>query len=389
MRDNYSKEIMQPQFLGLPLLALLLSVPASTQASTHTLTLLNPFGSTNAMASVINDHGMVGGGAFTQDNAEHFGFLWSSGAFHTVVAPGVEYSDIQGLNNDGVAVGTVVLPGQDGANAYAWRDGTIKVYPSDVSASLGPGWEFRTIRDINAHGDITGTVGNWQPPWPEPQLAGYMSSGSSLVSYTLGLGTYATALNDHGDVVGFAASSGMYFHASAFRWSAGNPYPIELDSLGGNDSGANDINNNGLIVGLSTDLLGISRAVFWDDNGLSVLDTFAGAERSVANAVNESGLIVGGIEASAGHWVASMWQDGEVIDLNTLLSDEMRDAGWRLHQAHDVNESGWIVGEAFNSRTLVAAAFVLAPVPELDRALLMLAGLGVLALRRRSLSKSR
>ncbi|WP_256209002.1 FxDxF family PEP-CTERM protein [Nitrosospira sp. Nsp14] len=55
--------------------------------------------------------------------------------------------------------------------------------------------------------------------------------------------------------------------------------------------------------------------------------------------------------------------------------------------ASDINDNGWIVGNAHNSKTGVDHAFLLAPIPEPETYAMLLAGLGLLgfiARRRRT-----
>jgi len=53
-------------------------------------------------------------------------------------------------------------------------------------------------------------------------------------------------------------------------------------------------------------------------------------------------------------------------------------AGWVLKNAHDINDSGWIVGNAENSLLGISSAvFILTPVPEINTNVMLLMGLGL------------
>jgi probable HAF family extracellular repeat protein len=70
----------------------------------------------------------------------------------------------------------------------------------------------------------------------------------------------------------------------------------DLDTLGGRDSQADAINNNGLIVGWSQTIDGEQHAFLWSSGRMLDLNSFAGAESGTvlqeATAVNDVGQIV-------------------------------------------------------------------------------------------------
>ena len=118
-------------------------------------------------------------------------------------------------------------------------------------------------------------------------------------------------------------------------WSNGGI--TDLGSLGGNISAALDINASGHIVGVSTNVSGVSHAV--------------------------------------------LWVNGVAIDLNSLLSASDVEAGWVLHNAYAINNNGSIVGDASNSILGISTSGYLltsvAAVPETNTTIMLLMGLGV------------
>jgi probable HAF family extracellular repeat protein len=94
---------------------------------------------------------------------------------------------------------------------------------------------------------------------------------------------------------------------------------IDLGTLGGNSSLANDINNNGQIVGSATTADGFSHAFIWGNGTMTDLGTLGG-DYSEANGINDSGHITGYADLSPGgsdpH--AFLWDSGTMTDIGTL-----------------------------------------------------------------------
>lgn len=61
-----------------------------------------------------------------------------------------------------------------------------------------------------------------------------------------------------------------------------------------------------------------------------------------------------------------------------------------LTSASDINDSGWIVGNAYNSKTNETRAFILSPVPEPETYAMLMAGLGLMGwlVRRKKMVQS-
>jgi uncharacterized membrane protein len=148
--------------------------------------------------------------------------------------------------------------------------------------------------------------------------------------------SWGGAINNKGQVVG---NYGDYYGRFSISRAYASPYSdSSLGDLGVSDTGANDINNNGLVVGAAAtqgwagpELYPFpfygSHAVAW--NGTTTIDLNpAGVENSTAHAVNDSNVIVGSAD---GHAVT--WNNGV---MNTLGAGT----------AFDINNSGVIVGES-------------------------------------------
>jgi probable HAF family extracellular repeat protein len=173
---------------------------------------------------------------------------------------------------------------------------------------------------------------------------------------TLGGGTYsyATAINDHGEVAGIAyLSGGVYAVSHAFLWTAAGGMQ-DLGTLpGDNYSYAQGINNSGVVVGTSfSSDSGVVHAFLWTRRvGMQNLGTLGG--NSYANGINDSGQVVGysylSDDASAHGF---LWtKTGGMQDLGTL--------GGSDSTATAINKSGEVVGYSSPPGDLaISVAFV-------------------------------
>ncbi|MBW8041582.1 MAG: DUF3466 family protein [Planctomycetes bacterium] len=155
-------------------------------------------------------------------------------------------------------------------------------------------------------------------------------------------GAYAHSINNHGQIVGDVG--GVTSHAVLFD-PTGQGNNIDLGTLGGEDSLAASINDNGKIVGAVYNALNVSYAVLFDATGDG--NNIALDVNSSATSINKEGQIVG-----AKYYI----EDGNVLiraaifDLegegNTMFLSQL--SGYRESGAFCINNRGQIVGVSAN-----------------------------------------
>ena len=158
--------------------------------------------------------------------------------------------------------------------------------------------------------------------------AGANGENIAITSLTdLGAGVVPNAINNNGQVVGQDASG------QAFLWQSGSFTP--LGNLGGTQSCANDINDNGVVVGWAADGSGTQKAFKW--NGTMTSIDSSSAVASVAQAVNNEGDVVGW-RTGSGQYRSVVWyytgSGGPLFGgLNTKatgINDNRQIVGYRL-----------------------------------------------------------
>jgi probable HAF family extracellular repeat protein len=150
---------------------------------------------------------------------------------------------------------------------------------------------------INKDARVAGSssAGEFTPPEP-PQHAFVTKDGGGLID----IGTFggqrseAFGINDHGKVVGTAATEEFRF-SHAFIWWRGAK--IDIGALDSGSAAAYDINNRGQVVGTTTAVSPMDKAFLWQRGKMVALDKLidpaSGWNITDARAINERQQIAG------------------------------------------------------------------------------------------------
>lgn len=238
-------------------------------------------------------------------------------------------------------------------------DGRIHLflYSGGVMRDLGVLGENANVLGVNSRGEIIGNhapAGRNRPPGRE-NVAFLYSGGRlrELVPLDRYYEAFARAINDRGQVVGFAADE------EAVIWEGGRTRVI--GPLIGSWSFPEDINDRGDVVG-SGALPGSAgpgdgRAFLYSGGRVTDLGTFGGP-LAYANAINNLGQIVGGAEIRYHETRAFIYERGRMHNLNDLIQPG---TGWFLEAGTAINDRGEIL--AWGYRGGEARIVRLVPVP--------------------------
>lgn len=288
-----------------------------------------------AAARGINDRGMVVGESTSFPFLSFHGWVYRDGALTNVPVPaGTIDSSLRAINNPGVAVGnTRLLDCKAYPDCEGPRRGLVYEAAGDVRL-LGTlaGGTFSEVRGINDRGQIVGSADSAEGTRAIVVEGGVMRSLGTLA----GRDSFGSAINQSGQVAGHLSGADGPVDDRPFLYSDGSM--VELTGLGaryGSFSVA-DLNNHGVVLGDAS-------------------------------------------EATRGS-VGFIAVEGRLYELASRIQGA---EGWDQWKFRAINDLGQIVGEA--QVGIEKHAFLLNPVavPEPEAAVMLCAGLGVLALWRR------
>jgi probable HAF family extracellular repeat protein len=263
--------------------------------SAHVIT-LPTFGGTWTVATDINDAGQVVGYSYLPGDSIYHAFLWTPGhGMHDLGTLTGTLSSAAAINEHGQVVGVSSMVGAGGRHAFLWTaaHGMQDLGTFGGTASLATG--------INDLGQVVGyaALETFTVVW-EHAFIWTPGSVTPDIGSLGGRYTRPFAINNAGQVVGESQTSFRPFHA--FLWT-----PVHgMQDLGatsrleGAGSYASDVNDAGQVVGSSDADVGeclacVRHAFLWTPaHGLQDLGALSGAlPYSGATSINERGRVVG------------------------------------------------------------------------------------------------
>lgn len=353
--------------------------PSTTGFTHYYVIALGTLGGSASVANSINDRGWIAGLSKISGNAAVHAVLWVNGRKVDLRTLGGPNSAVGWpvKNDRGEIAGFSDLTRSDPLDenfcgfgspnlcaGFLWKDNTMTALPT-----LGGNNSFAA--GVNDAGQIVGFAENVNddPSCGAPQVLDYdgviwepnhqmrtlpPASGDAV--------SQAVSINSAGAAVGSSGPCGPpnnlgYGTAHALLWPR-HGGPINLGTLGGTTANiAAAINDRGDVVGQSAVTGNTTyHAFYWQHGTMSDMGTLPGDGLSEALGLNDRKQAVG-YSCDANGCRAFIWQNGAMSDLNLLVHRSRLS----LIYAGDINDKGWIVGQAFDSKSGKSPAVLLIP----------------------------
>ncbi|MBT8422774.1 MAG: hypothetical protein HKN56_09410 [Gammaproteobacteria bacterium] len=296
----------------------------------------------DSLAYGLNDNGTVVGQSFNSTTGQNEAAVWTNGVVASLGVKGLA----RAVNNSGTVVGETgdAFLGFPNGYAFSWSGSGPVTDLGTINDGLYSG-----AYDINDSGVITGFSCTNPTAACVFQSHGFRYDSGSMTDlgavsvysgYSRGHG-----INDSGEIAGRGSLVNFIDSDKHMAyWDSSNNLTSVINP-NGTYSTAQQINNNGIIVGNGFNATGDMRGLVWDSNlnVTQLMGTFGGAQ-SRAWSINDIGTIVGFARDSSEANRAMVSYDGgaTLVDLNSVALDL---SGWQsLDVAYDINENGQIVG---------------------------------------------
>ncbi len=254
------------------------------------------------------------------------------GGFGTVNTYGL------GLNEHGAVVGYYKCPLWNHTEAFLWtaKEGFVTLpRPQGVSSAIAV--------DINDEGLICGTL------WVSG--LGYRGFVYDKGKWTIlhpvvpdGGWSGANAINNAGVVVGQRSITKNLNPKNAYMWSAEEGF-TDLGVMNGPNSAARDVNEHGDVCGWTGVFLSSDEAFVWSDGKVRLLGPIPGGVSSTGSAINAVGQVngVGLIESKEPPNVGAgfVWDKGVFSLIDPIV-------GYDTSSTGDINDQGYATGTSVN-----------------------------------------
>jgi len=349
----------------------------AAQQTRYKLIDLGTFGGPNSATnggppSMINNGGVVAGMADTTVACACLGGVLSpavkwekSVPTNLGLLPGGCFSLPNSINGKGMIVGS----GDIGVRDPIWGPVLRADFPYKGQViDLGTfGGHNSLANEVNSRGQVGGGAENTDPdPWnfggivglPSPTAwHGFVWQDGVLRDLgTLGgPDSFAIVINQNGQIAGFSFTNSTPNSTTGiptvgpFLWDRGSMN--DLGTLGGTFGVANALNNRGQVVGFS-DLAGdlANHAFIWERNVLTDIGTLGG-DNSTANWINDAGQVAGISDLTDGTHHAFVWKDGNFTDLGTVGGDPCSNTEY-------INQRGQVIGTSTDCQGTILHIFL-------------------------------
>jgi probable HAF family extracellular repeat protein len=296
------------------------------------------------------------------------GVIWPVKNTRGKISGIAETADLDPLGEDWSC--SAFFPSRTGhvCRGFVWEHGRMRALPTfggthgfatgTNNRGQTVGWAENTVRDptCNAPQVLQFRAAIWGP------RADQMEELAPLPGDTT---SAATAINDRGQVVGISGicsnAVGEYSAAHAVLWEGGRA--IDLGNIGGVAwTTPMALNERGDVVGFANPAgtdppndFNVRAFIWTKGNGMRSLGTLPGDATSQALGINERRQVVG--VSCGASCRAFIWEDGAMTDMNELVASG---SGETLRIAADINDRGQITGQTVNANN-ERSAFVAFP----------------------------
>jgi probable HAF family extracellular repeat protein len=330
--QNFARPSMAPRNLGFMLVAAFAGQSLLPGANAQVIYTVTDLGA-QVFPVAINNRGQIAG-TFSFPNSNGHAFLYQKGIMTDLgTLPGDNSSAATAINNIGNVVGSSDNPLLPGAPVHAF------LYNGKKMIDVGTGGN---VSGINNSGDM---IGGW---------VSHSGTAFNFVFKNGGiqdLGTFPTdwsysvgGINDAGEVAGFVSIPGGAANAFTYRnrtrRNIGNFQPTA-------------INDHGQMVGFTPN----EQAVFYSAGHLLNLGTLPGTVQSQAASINNREEIVGFCSTNShSQTIPFLFLGSQMFALTDLL---VPNSGWTIGAVFGINDSGQIIGQGIFNGT--GHGFVLNP----------------------------